>query len=235
MSVCSSSRTALNRYGNSSLLTTNPGTSGTSTGVFSNASHSARARARACPRSRALGKISSTSCIRVTGLNTCSPTNRSGRPLSAARRSIDSEEVVLARIASAPSMRSSSASRPALTSWSSTTASTTKVLSARARGSVTIWTCSGSTSAPRRPRVFSTVARARSAESSRAGEQQHRAVMGRGSGEAAGDRAAADYRETFVHCASLSPALSLPISLFSAGVSSTDRLGFSSSLTDWSI
>ena len=31
----------------------------------------------------------------MTGLNTCSPTKRSGRPLSAASRSTDSEEVVL--------------------------------------------------------------------------------------------------------------------------------------------
>ena len=44
MPVSSSSRTALNRYGNSSRLTTKPGTSGTSTGVFSK-SRTAPARA----------------------------------------------------------------------------------------------------------------------------------------------------------------------------------------------
>ena len=67
--------------------------------VFSNASHSASARLRVSSLA-ARGKISSTSFICVTGLNTCRPRKRSGRPLACASRSTDSEEVVLARIAS---------------------------------------------------------------------------------------------------------------------------------------
>ena len=124
MPVSSSSRTALNRYGNSSRLTTKPGMSGTSTGVFSKSSHSASVRARVSALAPA-GKTSSISCILVTGLNTCSPRKRSGRPLASARRCTDSDEVVVARIASAPMIASSSACSRALTSWSSTTASTT--------------------------------------------------------------------------------------------------------------
>ncbi len=57
----------------------------------------------------------------------------------------------------------------------------------------------------------------------RAGEQQHRAVVGGGRGQAAGDRAAADDCETFLHFAY--------VSLFSAPVVlSTDCLGGSRSV-----
>ena len=55
------SSTALNRYGNSSRLTTNPGMSGTSTAVLPSASHSAQARSRvagaASPRERQLDQL----------------------------------------------------------------------------------------------------------------------------------------------------------------------------------
>ena len=68
MPVSDISSTALNRYGNSSRLTTKPGMSGTSTGVLPSASHRFRARSRvssvACG-----GNASSISCIRGTGLN----------------------------------------------------------------------------------------------------------------------------------------------------------------------
>ena len=82
-------------------------------GVFSNVSHSASARAAGLAQ-RPLGKTSSTSCILVTGLKTCRPTKRSGSPLARARRSIDSEEVVLASTASAARIACQLAEQPRL-------------------------------------------------------------------------------------------------------------------------
>jgi hypothetical protein len=46
----------------------------------------------------AAGKASSTSFILTTGSNTCRPTKRSDIPVAWARRSTDSDDVVVARI-----------------------------------------------------------------------------------------------------------------------------------------
>ena len=77
--VSSSSATASKRNGNSRRLTTKPGVSGTSTAVLPSAAQSARARSRVSS-SAAGGKTSSTRSIFGTGLKTCRPTKRSGRP-----------------------------------------------------------------------------------------------------------------------------------------------------------
>ena len=75
--------------------------SGTSTGVLPSASQRARERSRTSARVSG-PNASSTSSIRVTGLNTCSPTNRSGWPLACASSATDSDEVVVATISSGP-------------------------------------------------------------------------------------------------------------------------------------
>ena len=60
-------------------------------------------------------------------------------------------------------------------------------------------TCAGSTSASSRLRVFSTVARARSAESVDRASSSTGPWWAAVSGQAAGDRAAAGHREMFAH------------------------------------
>ena len=64
------------------------------------APRTARGRARASSSLAAAGNASSTRSIFGTGLNTCRPTKRSGRPDASASSAIDSDEVVVARIAS---------------------------------------------------------------------------------------------------------------------------------------
>ncbi len=93
------SSTAWKANGNSSRLTTKPGTSGTSTTVLPMASHSSVEAARVAS-SASSGKASSTRSMRCTGLNTCRPANLAGRPLSAASLFTLSDEVVVASTAS---------------------------------------------------------------------------------------------------------------------------------------
>ena len=150
MPVSSISRTALNRYGNSRRLTTKPGMSGTSTGVFSNASHSASARARVSALAAA-GKIELDELHLRDGVEhvqaeeALGPPARLRQPLDRQRGGGAGEDRLGVEDAR-PARRAA----PALTSWSSTTASTTNVAGASASRSVTICTCAGSTSAPRR-------------------------------------------------------------------------------------
>ena len=159
----SCSATALNRYGKSRRLTTKPGRSGTSTGVLSNASQSARALARVASVASS-GKASSTSSIFGTGWKTCSPTKRSDAPEARASRSIDNDDVVLASSASWSATRPRSARTTALTTSSSLTASITIVASPSASMSVSTRTCCGSTSPLSLPQMASTLPRARCAE-----------------------------------------------------------------------
>ena len=91
----------------------------------------------------AAGKASSTSFIFGTGLKTCRPTKRSDMPVARARRSTDSEDVVVARIASSPATRPRSARTPDLTVSSSATASMTAVASPSASRSVSTRTWAG--------------------------------------------------------------------------------------------
>ena len=94
--VSSISRTALNRYGNRSRLTTKPGVRDLDRLLAQR--HAQRARARRVSssprREHELDEV-----IFGTGLNTCRPAKRSGRPLASASSSTDSDDVVEARIA----------------------------------------------------------------------------------------------------------------------------------------
>ena len=124
---------------------------------------------------------------------------------------------MLASSVAGPTIRSSSASRPDLISWSSTTASTTKVASrqgSRVGHDLNVLGVHVGAEAAEGPLDGGACALGRI---QRAGEQQHRTVVGGGGGQAAGDRAAADDCETFLHFAY--------VSLFSApAVLSTDCL-----------
>ena len=131
--------TALNRYGNSSRLTTKPARSGTSTASLSSAAHSAAARSRVAADACS-GYASSTSFIFATGLKTCSPTNCSARPDACASSATDSDEVVVLMIASGPASAPRRASRSLFSAVSSAIASTRKLASASASKSVTIRT-----------------------------------------------------------------------------------------------
>ena len=105
--------------------------------------------------------------------------------------------------------RSSSASSPALTSWSSTTASTTNVACAkRLAVGHDLHVLGVDLGAQAAEGPLDRCARP-SAESSRAGQQQHRAVMGGGRRQPAGDRAAAGYCQRSVISAGLSSFRSL--------------------------
>ena len=134
MPVSSSRRTALKRYGNSSRLTTNPGTSGTTTGVFSSVSQSACARARVSARRLAredqLHELHPRDRVEDVqaheALGTPLAPARAARPR--ARRSCSRARARRRACARAPSAPA------ALTSWSSMTASTTNVAAASASG-----------------------------------------------------------------------------------------------------
>ena len=139
----------------------------------------------------------------MTGLNTCSPTKRSGRPLACASRSTDSEEVVLARIASGPRIASSSASSRALTSWSSTTASTTNVAGGERLGVGHDLDVLGIDLRAEPASVFSTLARARSAEVSERASSSTGPWWAAVAARPQAMRAAAGYREAFAHGAPL--------------------------------
>ena len=95
MPVSAMSSTALNKYGNRRRLTTKPGMSGTSIGVFPSALQSSRARWRVL-RLASGGKASSTSFIFGTGLNRWKPTKFSECPLALASSAIERDEVVVA-------------------------------------------------------------------------------------------------------------------------------------------
>ena len=122
--VSCASSTAWKANGNSSRLTTNPGTSGTSTTVLPIASHSS-AEAERVASSAWSGKASSTRSIRWTGLNTCRPANFWARPLSSASLFTLSDEVVVASTASSARCWLIALSSSTLVSWSSAMASTT--------------------------------------------------------------------------------------------------------------
>ncbi|MNV68707.1 hypothetical protein D3C71_1615760 [compost metagenome] len=71
-------------------------------------------------------RITSTSGIMCTGLKKCMPQKFSGRFSAVASRSIEMVEVLVARMVSAPTCPSTSASTACLTLGFSTTASTTR-------------------------------------------------------------------------------------------------------------
>ena len=170
-------------------MTTKPGMSGTSTGVFSKVSQSASARARVV-LARGRGEDQLDELHLRDGVEHVQAEERSGRPV-ACGEALDRERGGGARQDRVGvEDRVEFASSPAFTSWSSTTASTTKVASASAPGSVTISTCSGSTSAPSRASV-SRRWPAPARLSSPSGRAEHRAVVGGGGGQAARDGAAA--------------------------------------------
>src|SRR3954452_23513985 len=79
----SAKRTASNRNGHRSRLTTKPAQSGTSTARLPSIAATACARSRVAGAASA-GNASSTSSIRATGLKTWKPTKRSGRALDPA-------------------------------------------------------------------------------------------------------------------------------------------------------
>ena len=118
------------------------------------------------------GNTSSTSFILVTGLKTWRPRKRSGAPVALASSAIESEDVVVERTASSRAKRASSDRSAALLGWSSTTASTRKLVPERASNSRTtsIFPAAASPSSSL-AQSFSTRALARSAELS---ERAHR-------------------------------------------------------------
>ncbi len=118
-------RTASSRYGPRMRLTRKPATSLTTTGVLP------RRRARAhvvvtTASSVREPRTTSTSGIFRTGLKKCMPHTRSGCGTSAAIASTDSDDVLVARIASSVICAASVPSTFRLTSIRSATASTTR-------------------------------------------------------------------------------------------------------------
>ncbi len=156
-------RTASNRYGKRSRLTTNPAVSGTGTTVLPIASHQAVARSE-IPSFEPSSTQSSTRSIRGTGLKGWSPNTRSPCPEASPIAATPSEEVVVARSASGRASPSAASNSP-LAETSSTIASTTRSHPSRSARSVV--TVTFAASAPSSlPANFSIEALARSADSS---------------------------------------------------------------------
>ena len=189
----SASRTASNRYGNSSRLTTKPALVGDLDGALAER-HGQREGALArLARRRRCGNASSMSSMRGTGWKTWKATKRSGRPLASASAASGSDEVVVAedgRRVQAATRGAPSSSR--LAARSSAIASMTNVMSP------TGVEVGGDGHAPGVGDALELLAhRAHGALGAlgggvRARPHGHRAVTRGDGGEAARDRAAAD-------------------------------------------
>ena len=158
------------------------------------AAHQARARS-ATPSASAAGRQSSISSIRATGLKTWRPKNRSALPLRSPSSAIESDEVVVARLASGGSAPASVAEQLDLASVSSAIASTTRSQPARSAGSVVTFIRSGAPRSSLRAALCAPSS-ARQAEASLRASRRTSRWGARG--EAARDHAAAGDRRALV-------------------------------------
>ncbi len=111
----STRRRASSKYGPKIRLTKNPGTSATTTGVLPNCSASLAVR-RTVRSLVCLPRTISTKGMACTGLKKCMPTTRSGCGNPWAMASTDSDDVLVARIASSRNCAASAPSTLRLTS-----------------------------------------------------------------------------------------------------------------------
>ena len=122
--------TAWLRYPKSKVLAMNPARSPHTTGLLPTLRSSASTSARTCGSVTTV-RITSTRFCTGAGLKKCTPTTRPGWLLAVEISVTDSEDVLVARIASSWTTSSSARNTDFLISIDSTTASTMKSASAR--------------------------------------------------------------------------------------------------------